>query len=207
MKLREPFAGAGAIPIEGARFSMETPETLDDAELLARMREGCEASFTALYRRHRRAVYRFACAMAGSGAAAEEIVQDVFLALLRQPGRWTPARGEVEAFLHGVARNLTRRAAERDRRYVPGVDDEAVEPDAGALAGLVSEERVEMLRKAVLSLPEPYREALVLCDIEEMDYADAARRIGCPVGTVRSRLNRARALVASKLKARIGCTS
>jgi RNA polymerase sigma-70 factor (ECF subfamily) len=71
----------------------------------------------------------------------------------------------------------------------------------------VSGERADLLRKAVLSLPELYREALVLCDLEELSYEEASRRIGCPVGTVRSRLSRARALVASKLKSQIGCAS
>ncbi len=186
---------------------MSSAETFTDADLLARTRDGCEASFTALYRRHRPAVYRFACAMIGDPGSAEEIVQEVFLTLLRQPSVWKPERGPLEAFLHGIARNWVRRAADRERKYLPPLEDDAVEPATGALDGLVEGERVDLLRKAVLSLPETYREALVLCDIEELTYEQAAHRIGCPVGTVRSRLNRARALVASKLKSRIGCAS
>jgi RNA polymerase sigma-70 factor (ECF subfamily) len=186
---------------------MNSQDLPADAELLARIQAGCEASFTALFRRHRPAVFRFAYAMTGDAASADEIVQEVFLSLLRQPSAWRPDRGPLEAFLHGIARNWVRRRAERESRYVPALDAEEVEPAAGALDGLVSGERADLLRKAVLSLPELYREALVLCDLEELSYEEASRRIGCPVGTVRSRLSRARALVASKLKSQIGCAS
>lgn len=186
---------------------MSSHDRLADADLLARIQAGCEASFTALYRRHRPALFRFACAMTGGAASADEIVQEVFLSLLRQPSAWKPDRGPLDAFLHGIARNWIRRAAERESRYVPTLDRDAIEPAAGALDGLVSGESADLLRKAVLSLPELYREALVLCDLEELSYEEASRRIGCPVGTVRSRLSRARALVASKLKSQIGCAS
>jgi RNA polymerase sigma-70 factor (ECF subfamily) len=62
-----------------------------------------------------------------------------------------------------------------------------------------------LLRSAILSLPLKYREAVVLCDLEELDYETAARRIGCAVGTVRSRLHRARAILGAKLRRRDGC--
>ncbi|MGH9592842.1 MAG: sigma factor-like helix-turn-helix DNA-binding protein, partial [Bryobacteraceae bacterium] len=72
---------------------------------------------------------------------------------------------------------------------------------ADALAELLRRQENERVRQAVLSLPAVYREALVLCDLEEMEYGDAARRMDCPVGTVRSRLHRARSLLAAKLGA------
>jgi RNA polymerase sigma-70 factor (ECF subfamily) len=69
------------------------------------------------------------------------------------------------------------------------------------LAGLLRAERIENLRRAVHALPVVYREAVVLCDLEEMSYGDAAAALGCPVGTVRSRLHRARAILAVRLAA------
>lgn len=176
----------------------------EDHELLRRAKDGSEEAFAAIYRRHQRAVYRFAVHMSGSAEAAEEVTQEVFLALIREPGKWAPERGPLEAFLHGIARNHVLRALERDRRYVANEEAE-VGMEADALTGMLAGERVEQLRKAVLSLPEVYREALVLCDLEGMDYESAARKMGCPAGTVRSRLSRARGLVAEKLKGMKGC--
>jgi RNA polymerase sigma-70 factor (ECF subfamily) len=67
------------------------------------------------------------------------------------------------------------------------------------LVELTHRERLEALRRAVLALPRRYREVVVLCDLEEVDYAEAAVVLGCPIGTVRSRLHRARALLLEKL--------
>src|SRR5690606_29899899 len=69
------------------------------------------------------------------------------------------------------------------------------------LDALTTAESIEALRRAVLSLPLRYREALVLCDLQEMSYVDAAAALNCPVGTVRSRLSRARALLTEKMLA------
>ena len=74
----------------------------------------------------------------------------------------------------------------------------AVEPDP--LAGIARRQHAATLRKAVLGLPVKFREAVVLCDLQELDYADAAVALGCPVGTVRSRLHRGRALLAARLR-------
>ena len=183
---------------------MPESEQRDDHELVRRAKDGCEEAFTAIYRRHQRAVYRFAVHMSGSAEVAEEVTQEVFLALIREPEKWAPARGPLEAYLHGIARNHVLRALERDRRYVANEEAE-VGLEADALTGMLAGERVAQLRKAVLSLPDVYREALVLCDLEGMDYESAARRMGCPAGTVRSRLSRARGLVAGKLKGMKGC--
>jgi RNA polymerase sigma-70 factor, ECF subfamily len=68
------------------------------------------------------------------------------------------------------------------------------------LDDLTQKERIEALRRAVVTLPRRYREVVVLCDLEEVDYADAAAALGCPIGTVRSRLHRARGLLLEKLQ-------
>ena len=70
---------------------------------------------------------------------------------------------------------------------------------------LAQNERVETLRKAVLALPPAYREVVVLCDLHERDYAETASALGCAIGTVRSRLHRARALLAEKMRAGERC--
>jgi RNA polymerase sigma-70 factor (ECF subfamily) len=194
----------------------------DDA-LVELLRRGDEQAFASLYRDHQARLYRFAFHMSHSHSIAEETTQETFLTLIRQPERYDPARGNVAAFLFGVARNHVLRALERDRRFEPleadqsqagvgsnghsAADLRAVEEHddadgAGALAQLERQDRVESVRRAVLSLPPVYREVVVLCDLEQCSYADAAARLECPVGTVRSRLNRARGLLLAKLGSR-----
>jgi RNA polymerase sigma-70 factor (ECF subfamily) len=176
-----------------------------DDELLLRLRNGDEQAFTALYRRRQGAIYRFALHMNGSTAAAEDIVQEVFLALLREECGFDPERGTLSGYLFGIARKLVLRNLERGRSNVPlepETDDAAPRELAvidDPLAGLTRHEAIEALRRAVQALPRRYREVVVLCDLEELDYADAAVALGCPIGTVRSRMHRARALLLEKL--------
>ena len=179
--------------------------TETDDELLALMRSGHEQGFVALYRRRQGAIYRFALQMSGSPAVAEDITQEVFLTLIRDGCGFDPQRGTLSGYLFGIARKLVLRHLERGRSDV-ALDAEgessawpelAVNDDP--LADLTHREGVAALRRAVSALPRRYREVVVLCDLEEVDYADAARILGCPIGTVRSRLHRARALLLEKL--------
>ena len=184
---------------------MKPPES--DHQLFERLRAGQEQAFVALYHRRQPSLYRFALQMSGSPPVAEDVTQEVFLALLREECGYDPERGSLAAYLFGIARKLLLRQFERRRLDVPvdtGGAEEGrfTEPvDASdPLADLAGRERVEALRRAVSSLPRRYREVVVLCDLEEMDYAEAAAALGCPIGTVRSRLHRARLLLAGKLR-------
>ena len=172
-----------------------------DADLLARMAAGDEAAFTALYRRRQGAIYRFALHMSGSPAVAEDVTQEVFLALMRDPGGYDAVRGAVASYLYGMARNMVLRAAGRARAPAPLEEERAA---WNVHEELSRQQAIAAVRRAVLSLPERYREVVVLCDLEEMDYAGAAETLGCAVGTVRSRLHRARTLLAAKLRPRRG---
>jgi RNA polymerase sigma-70 factor (ECF subfamily) len=182
-----------------------------DAELLRLMLAGDEDAFAALYRRRQGGVYRFALQMSGSEALAEDVVQEVFMVLMRDGGNFDPTRGSLAAYLYGIARNHVLRAFERERSLVPLDADDGDSNDAphanlvahfDPLGDLTRGEMVEKLRQAVLALPAHYREALVLCELHELSYADAAGSLGCAVGTVRSRLHRARAMLAEKMRGR-----
>lgn len=181
---------------------------MTDPELLGRMAGGDEDAFVALYRRRQGGIYRFALQMSGSPQVAEEVTQEVFLALIRDGTGYSPARGSVAGYLYGIARNQVRRHLDRDAAYQalePDVEETLASPE-DPLADLAREERRDALRRAVLSLPGSYREVVVLCELHEMDYAEAAAVLDCPVGTVRSRLHRARALLAEKLRGhRVRC--
>ena len=184
---------------------MKPPEP--DHQLFERLRAGQEQAFVALYHRRQPALYRFALQMSGSAPVAEDIVQEVFLALLREECGYDPERGSLVAYLFGIARKLLLRQFER-RRLDVHVDTGGAEEgrftepvDASdPLADLAARERVEALRRAVSSLPRRYREVVVLCDLEEVDYAETAAALRCPIGTVRSRLHRARLMLAGKLR-------
>jgi RNA polymerase sigma-70 factor (ECF subfamily) len=172
-----------------------------DEELLTRLLAGDEEAFTALYHRRQGRIYRFALEMSGSEAVAEEVVQEVFLAVLNGDLKYDSGRGRLSALLMGVARNQVLRLLRKESRYAPDVA-ETDHPAGGqdALASLAHRESVGQLKQAVLSLPPNYREVVALCDLEEVDYAEAAEVLGCPIGTVRSRLHRARAMLTEKLR-------
>ena len=179
-----------------------------DDVLLRRARKGDEEAFTHLYRRHQGQLYRFALRMSGSPWAAEEIVQDVFMTLMRDPQKYDSARGSLGAFLYGVTRNRVLKHLERLPREVSleeSVENgsgPAIVPQDAFTPALHAEkrERVEHVWAAVLDLPAEFREAVVLCELEERSYEEAAQMIGCPIGTIRSRLHRGRALLMARLE-------
>lgn len=171
-----------------------------DEELLRELRQGRQEALVELFRRHQQPLYRFALNMTGSHDIAQEAVQDAFLSLIRKPEAWQGEKGTVLGFLYGITRNVTFRglagAAEFDEL------DFDLASGASILDDLDREERIRAVREGVLSLPPVYREAVVLCDMEELSYEEAAIRMECAVGTVRSRVSRGRGLLASKLRAR-----
>jgi RNA polymerase sigma-70 factor (ECF subfamily) len=149
--------------------------------------------------------------MSGSASAAEDITQEVFLALIREQCGYDPARGTLSGYLFGIARKLVLRYLDKGRSDVgldyagldEGSDDSTTAQRAvyeDPLADLTRRESIAALRRAVNALPRRYREVVVLCDLEEVDYSDAAAILACPIGTVRSRLHRARALLLEKLQ-------
>jgi RNA polymerase sigma-70 factor, ECF subfamily len=191
------------------QLMLESPSHCD-GDLLRLLSGGDEKAFIEFYRRHQGFVYRFALQMSGKTEIAEEVTQDVFVVVMNSGARYDSERGSVAAFLYGIARNFVLRALERERPYLTVLDDPAGETQEVAaehdvFGDLVQNERLETLRKAVLALPPAYREVVVLCDLHERDYAEAATALGCAIGTVRSRLHRARALLAEKMRASERC--
>lgn len=213
----ELFPAVARIPTNGRSRSLnqlmlESPSHSDDSDLFRLISAGDEAAFLEFYNRYQGAVYRFALQMSGRSQIAEEVTQDVFMAIMKA-ARYDPSRGSVPSFLYGIARNLVLRSLDREKPYLTLLDDPESEyrhyiADPGDLDGELSRnQRIDNLRKAVLALPTAYREVVVLCDLHEMDYAEAAGVLGCALGTVRSRLHRARALLMEKMRARERCTA
>ena len=180
---------------------------LVDQDLYRQLAKGSEEAFSALYERYQRPIFRFAWHMSGNSATAEDVTQEVFMLLIRNPGNYDRAKGSVAGYLFGIARNLTRRRLERSRLDEPLAEEWAqgsetgLASDTDLLGDLTRVELLGCLQKAVLGLPEQYREVIVLCDLEEMSYPDAGVVLQCPAGTIASRLHRARVM----LKARLEC--
>ncbi|MBS1809945.1 MAG: sigma-70 family RNA polymerase sigma factor [Acidobacteria bacterium] len=177
-----------------------------DEELLRRMNAGDETAFIALYRRWQAGIYRFALRMSGSEALAEDVTQEVFMVLMSDSSRYDVNKGSLSAYLYGIARFQVLRKMQRERTMVSIDDEETDVPEDtlttcyDPLLDLTREETVQSVRDAILVLPAHYREVVVLCELQELSYADAANVLGCAIGTVRSRLHRARGLLMEKLR-------
>jgi len=186
---------------------MNLKSDLNDSELLRLMMAGDEEALALLYRRRQGGIYRFALQMSGSKSIAEDVTQEVFLFLMRDGHVFDPSKGSVSAFLFGVARNYVLRRLRVEQQLAPlgdDPDDDApfLQPavDMCPLEDLTRAETIESVRKAVLSLPAKYREVVVLCELQDVSYGETAEILGCAIGTVRSRLHRARALLLAKLR-------
>jgi RNA polymerase sigma-70 factor (ECF subfamily) len=174
--------------------------TQSDDELIAAVAAGDREAFGALYRRRRPVVYRFALHMTGRPAVAEDVAQDVFVTVIHEARRFQVGRSGVVAWLLGIARNYARRRLAEPRH--DGLSDPQDEPrqEDDPVGAIDRERQMRDLRKALEDLPVVYREAVVLCDLEELSYADAAAAAHCPIGTLRSRLHRGRTLLSGRMR-------
>ena len=175
---------------------------MNDGQLLARFSAGrdelAEIAFAVLVRRHGPLVLRVCRQILGDPHIAEDAFQATFLILARRAG--SIRRPELLGnWLHGVALRTAREARMRDVRrrdheaavahhQVAHLIDRTERPDLP----LVSREEFEAVHEEVARLPERYRAAVVLCELEGLTYEEAARRLRCPVATVGARLRRAR---------------
>ena len=181
------------------------------AGLIALARRGDAVAFSQLFSAFERPIFRYAAHMCGRDAA-DDIVQETFLALLRpstgpKANGYDPNKGSVANYLFGIARHfiLKRLGGKELATFELDEDDgRAGWVDDGRPTVLESLSRIETIqavRAAIETLPAPYREVIVLCELQEMSYADAAVIARCPIGTVRSRLHRAKAMLMAKLAA------
>lgn len=177
----------------------------DDVALLGDAAGGDLDAFGTLYRRHQQRVYRFARAMTGSNDAAEDITQEVFVVLLTDAGRFDPSRAAFTTYVYGIVRNLSRHRVRRERPG-PSVDDllrdgRDVDADEDPSKAIEGAELAGAVRRAMLALPSRYRELIVLCDLHDLSYEEAADVVKATVPAVRSRLHKGRQLLRLRLAA------
>lgn len=202
-KFLEPSRQFAVIPREGIADGVtkrRPNQELSDSELLRLSSKGNEDAFLSLFRRHEGPVFRFALHMSGSRETAEEVTQEVFLTLLSERNLYAEQHGALQGYLIGVARNKVRRHLTDARVFDSGAPIERSSSGTEVLDDLSKGQEIECLRTAILSLPANYREVVVLCELEDMTYAQAAQQLCCAIGTVRSRLHRARAILSAKLR-------
>jgi RNA polymerase sigma-70 factor, ECF subfamily len=176
-------------------------EPPSDGDLLHRARGGDAGAFALVYGRHRDVVFRFAARLSGSTETAEDVTHDCFLALVAGPNGFDPARATLRTYLCAAARNQVFKRFRADARTAGTVDDDA--PDA-PLNLPVQIDRAAAVQAAVAALPPLQREVVALVEYEGCTLAEAAAVAAVDVGTVKSRLHRARAALRRALAAHGG---
>lgn len=174
-----------------------------DTDLYRAVAQGSDEAMATIYQRHGPLIYRFSLRISQDQSIAEEVTQDVFLALLRQADRFDPARAALSTWLCGIARRLVWKQLKLRQRHLlidlPEDDSEAESLDGDPDVTLSRKEAVAAVQRGLDTLPVQLKEVIVLCEFEEMKYEDAALVVGVPVGTIRSRLHRAKARLALAL--------
>ena len=172
-----------------------------DGRLIQLMMMGEEQGFVSLYRKYQGPVYRFALQVCGFHHIAEDVTQETFLSLIRAPQNYRAERGPLLLYLFGIARRLVWKSARRDRIYEALDNDRALPVSLPEFANdFLRKDEARRLRHAVLSLPRKYREVIVLCSLQELSYEEAAAVVCSSIGTVRSRMHRAKQLLLRKLR-------
>jgi RNA polymerase sigma-70 factor (ECF subfamily) len=123
--------------------------------------------------------------------------------LMRETVLYDEKLGSLKSFLLGVTRNFVLRRLKQERAFV-SIENAEDQSLLGSVEGesLTQNESIREMRQAILGLPPHYREVVVLCELQELSYAEAAEVLGCAIGTIRSRLHRARTMLTERLTAR-----
>jgi len=182
-----------------------------DEALVQEMAQGSEQAFVEIYKRRQPAIYRYALQMSGSQSAAEDISQEVFMIFIQQVRNFDSQQGTVSAYLYGIARKCFLRFRGKIKLEIVSLDQPSIENQphlepsstGNPFNDVAKGEEMKLMKIAILTLPERFREALILCDLHEMSYAEAAVITGCPEGTIRSRLHRGRKMLLHKLNDRL----
>ena len=168
----------------------------DDSALWRRVRGGDANAFGQIFERHGNAIYNYCFRRVGNWAAAEDLLSVVFLECWRRRDAEIPT-GSVLAWLYGIATNVLRNQRRSERRHAAAlmrVPEPPAGPSVGDLAAqrLDDERQMQRVLAFVRQLPRRELEVFALCGWFDLTYEDAALALGIPVGTVRSRLSRAR---------------
>jgi RNA polymerase sigma-70 factor (ECF subfamily) len=182
-----------------------------DRELVRQCRKGDAAAWESIVRRHQTRIYNVVYRLTGRFDLAEDLTQEIFLKIWRNLGRYRPELGTFPTWSLRLARNHVidhhrrhgieaARTDSVDERSDRGMEFASAAADPGE--SLEREERRRMVHRLLLRVPELYREAVVLRDLEELSYEEMVRVLGVPIGTVKSRINRGRIELAKLIRRR-----
>lgn len=168
-----------------------------DDELMCTYRDTRDPhAFDMLFQRHGTRVYRYACGMLGCPASAEEVLQEVFLTLTQSALRYQP-HGYFGTWLLRITRNRCLNHLESGRlRQMASAEEELASPKPGPLEQVAAAEQLGRVQQAILRLPAPQREAILLYAMQDMDYRHIAQVLDVPVNTVKTLIYRARLTLA-----------
>jgi RNA polymerase sigma-70 factor (ECF subfamily) len=173
-----------------------------DERLLEDASHGKTAAFQILYERYRDPIFRFAYRMLGSVEAAEDVVHDCFLGLIKEPGRFDSTKASLRTYLYAAARNQAAKRYLNSSRE-SGIEELPREPQMAAhlepIRQVLDNELAGEVQRAIESLPPLQREALVLFEYEDLSLAEIGAIVGADSNAVKARLFRAR----DKLRARL----
>lgn len=181
----------------------------NDLELLKRCLAGENQAWEALLQTHSRKIYGLCYRFTGRTVEAEDLTQEIFIKVFQTLKSFDQQQGTFATWLTRVARNHLvdhYRRTKRDRATSSLDDEESSEvearpsPEASPMAGVESRERRELLQDALNKLSPDLREAVILRDLQDLDYEEIARVLSVPSGTVKSRINRGRLELARVLK-------
>jgi len=198
---------------------MGYPDTrgAQDEALIERAKAGDGQAFDELYAKYKRPILNFIYRMIGNKETAEELTQETFVRVYMNLSTFSP-KGKVSSWIYTIAGNLAKNEL-RDKKYFHDIPLETIvvnDETSVKLSDLIAihkknpeeiaedKELQESIQKIFDTIPEKYRQVLVLCDVQELSYEEVASIIGCSVGTVASRLSRARAIFMKRFGADLG---
>ena len=166
---------------------IQTHHDQDDADLMAGLRAGDETAMAALYDRYSGVIYGVALRVLGSTTAAEDVLQDVFLQLWRNPDAFDAERGKLPAWLAVISRN---RAIDHLRKRPPEDDIEelSISMDADIEDEAARRQAVQRIRAVMTGLPQEQRKSLEMAYFEGLTHSEISRKTGEPLGTVKTRI-------------------
>jgi RNA polymerase sigma factor (sigma-70 family) len=175
-----------------------------DQQLMERARRGDLAALDAIYSRHQPRIYAFLARWLGDDDAAQDLVQETFLRVLRQPAK-APRHDDLAPWLLRIARNLAIDRYRHDRRLQFTDDvDATTDPGPLPLDRLTNAERSAQLATALGAISPAHREVLLLRSVEGLDHRAIGETIGCTEGTARVRVHRATVALRAEWHARFG---
>ena len=209
-----PAGRPHAAPVTRALGEEVRPLELDWSQVVRSCMDGDSGAWAELVRTHHRRVYALCYRFTGNSADAEDMTQDVFLKIYSNLASFDMARGSLQVWITTMTRNLLvdnfRRT--KNQRLTSSLDEERedgsdLRPMDRLMAGgpsphemAAQKELARMVQQALAQVSPELREAVILRDLQDMDYKEIAQVLGIPEGTVKSRISRGRAELARLLE-------